>query len=465
MKLKPLFLIGLMCLLTQISTAQDSTTLNVEQVLALVKKHHPVAKQAYVQTQIAAAEITIARGAFNPIVNYYLGDKTLSGTNYYNVSNAKVIIPTWYGIEVAAGIDNNTGARLDNSVSAGQTEYAGLSVPLGKNLITDKRRTALRQAKLFNQMALAEQRIMLNDLLMEATEAYWNWARSYQHLQLLNTNVRNNETRLELVKKSVTNGERPAIDTVETISQLQNFRYERSIYEVEYQNATLSLSAYLWKENNEPYQLPAFVQPYINNDAGFYTLALPLTLAEASNRAQQHPYLAYYDLKLNSLSLEKRLKFQDLLPKIDVGYYALSKAGNMAGVGNEWRNNAQYGLKVEVPIGFSQGRGAYSQAKLKIQQTELVRSYKNQLIGIKVKQYYNELEGLKNQIQIQEANYQNYLALQRAEESRFFHGESSLFLINSREIKSLEAYEKLITLKTKYLKAIYALQWSAGLLQ
>jgi outer membrane protein TolC len=52
----------------------------------------------------------------------------------------------------------------------------------------------------------------------------------------------------------------------------------------------------------------------------------------------------------------------------------------------------------------------------------------------------------------------------KAEESRFNNGESSMFLINSRETKALEALEKLIDLKTKYFKTIYALQWSAGLL-
>jgi hypothetical protein len=39
-----------------------------------------------------------------------------------------------------------------------------------------------------------------------------------------------------------------------------------------------------------------------------------------------------------------------------------------------------------------------------------------------------------------------------------------MFLINARETKALEAQEKLIELKTKYYKTIYALQWTAGLL-
>jgi outer membrane protein TolC len=458
-------LFGLSALWFPSLQAQDTATLNVEQLLGLVKTYHPVVKQAYLNTQIAKNEITIARGAFNPLINYYLGNKKLGNELYYDVNSAKVTLPTWYGIEVSAGIDNNFGDRLDPSVTSGETGFAGLSVPLAKNLVTDKRRTALRQAKLFREMALTEQRALINDLLMDAAEAYWHWVRSYQHLQLLNNGVKTNETRLELVKKSVVNGERPSIDTVETTSQLQNFKYQRSVYEVEYKNAMLALSAFLWKEDATPYLLPEFVTPFQSNDTAFYQLGNQLSLADLTERAKQHPNLAYYELKLNSLNLEKRLKFQELLPKVDVGYYTLSKSGKWASTNSEFSGNQQYGLKVEMPLFFSQGRGSYNQAKLKIQQTTLEQTYKSQLIAIKVKQYFNELAALRQQIEIQEANYQNYLTLQRAEESRFFHGESSLFLINSREIKSMEAFEKLITLKTKYFKTIYALQWSAGLLQ
>jgi outer membrane protein TolC len=52
-----------------------------------------------------------------------------------------------------------------------------------------------------------------------------------------------------------------------------------------------------------------------------------------------------------------------------------------------------------------------------------------------------------------------------AEESKLSNGESSLFLVNSRETKALEAQEKLIEIKTKYYKTSYKLLWAAGLLQ
>ena len=48
---------------------------------------------------------------------------------------------------------------------------------------------------------------------------------------------------------------------------------------------------------------------------------------------------------------------------------------------------------------------------------------------------------------------------------RFNNGESSLFLVNTRENKVLEMQQKIIELQVKLLKAKYSLDWAAGFLQ
>ena len=50
-------------------------------------------------------------------------------------------------------------------------------------------------------------------------------------------------------------------------------------------------------------------------------------------------------------------------------------------------------------------------------------------------------------------------------QNRFTLQPKSLFLIKSGENKALEALEKLIELKTKFAKTVYALQGSASLLR
>jgi outer membrane protein TolC len=127
-------------------------------------------------------------------------------------------------------------------------------------------------------------------------------------------------------------------------------------------------------------------------------------------------------------------------------------------------NNYQYGIKFAMPLRLSQGRADYQLAKLKIQEESLNLAQKRKQIQVKVSTYYKEVEALKKQIDTQQKAVINYQALVKAEENRFEQGESSLFLINSRETKAMEAAEKLTELKAYLFKTIYALQASAGVL-
>jgi len=97
-------------------------------------------------------------------------------------------------------------------------------------------------------------------------------------------------------------------------------------------------------------------------------------------------------------------------------------------------------------------------------ETRLDQAQKQLDLQLKIRQYHNEYAILKEQIGLQMLNYANYQKLLEAEQTRLNNGESSLFLVNSRENKVLEAQQKLIELKTKFFKTAYAVQWTAGLL-
>ena len=193
-----------------VANAQDtSNTLNAEQVLQLVRKFHPIAKQAIINIEKSKADILQAKAAFDPILSNYVAQKTFDATNYYTYTAPEIRIPTWYGIEVSAGLENLSGKYYDPSETRGQTNYFGVSVPLAKNLVIDKRRAFLKQSKIFNTMAVVEQRSIINDLLLEAIETYWNWVREYQTYLVVKNNVEVNIKRYDLVKRAYRNGERP----------------------------------------------------------------------------------------------------------------------------------------------------------------------------------------------------------------------------------------------------------------
>jgi outer membrane protein TolC len=453
----------LFLLVFNVSFGQQKT-LSSTDYWQIVQNFHPIVKQTLIEIKQSNASLTIARGAFDPILEHYSTQKTLDGKNYIEYHAPSLSIPTWYGIEFNAGIENIRGSRLDISQTVGQTSYLGIQIPLAKNLLMDKRRAVLQQAKIMQKMAIQDQRSELNKLLLDAMESYISWVRNYQAFLLVKANYQNASNRLEFVKKSVEFGDRPALDTLEALTQKQTFENMLTGKMLDVANARIGLSAYLWNANNNPVDLPEDVIPTPNDEVRLLANA-DLNLQSLIDKAMQnHPELNNYRNKLDVLGIEKRLKFQSLLPKLDLSYNHLSRGGPSLYGASFLENNYKYGVKFELPLRLSEGRGAYQAAKLKLENEQLNLNQKQVQVEIKIRNYFNEFEALQKQIRTQESAYKNFQSLVKAEELRFDNGESSLFLINSREMKSLEAAEKLVDLKAYLQKTTFAMQASAGIL-
>lgn len=438
-------------------------TMSLEEFLGAVRTFHPLARQAAIGVEIARAEITSARGAFDPVLQNNISRKEFGGVLYYDHQLSEVRIPTWYGVDLVAGIESLTGQRTSTPETKGNSSYFGFSVPVAKGLLIDRRRADLQQAKIFQDLSVQEQRALINDLLYDAARAYWNWWQQYQVQLLFRQAVRNAEERFRLVKAAYQIGERPAIDTVEALAQLQSFRILEQDVNLGVANSQLDVTVFLWQQNGEAYSLPQTVVPQ-----GAATAMLEAFQPERLlQQVQQHPELQQYRFKLEALQVEKRLKFQSLLPSVYLKYNQLNKSHDLSkAFSTPWlENNYRYGVTVGLPLRLSEGRGEYRKAKLKIEQTELQQLNKRVSLETKLRQYYNEWRQLGQQILLQQQAIASYQQLQRGEEIRFFNGESSLFLINSREQKTLEARQKLLELQAKEQKARASVLWAAGTLQ
>ena len=151
-----------------------------------------------------------------------------------------------------------------------------------------------------------------------------------------------------------------------------------------------------------------------------------------------HPELQQYIYKMKALDIEKRLKFQSLLPSVYLKYNQLTGSHHMEKLFSTplLENNYRYGVAISLPLRLSEGRGEYRKTKLKIEQTKLDQLNKALVLQNKLRQYYNEWKALRQQIALQEQAVKTYIDLQKGEEIKFANGESSLFLVNAREIKT-----------------------------
>lgn len=461
---KIIFLLLILC--TQALVAQDSVhTLSARQVMEIVKRYHPVALQAGILVEQAKADLVSARGQFDPVFENEAAQKTFEGTAYYSYNRPEISIPTWFGIEVKAGLEYLSGNRTDPVDTKGESSYLGISIPLAKNLLMDKRRAALQSAKIFRQASVAERRNMLNQLMLDALKSYWSWVKEYQLYQVMNEAVAINESRFRWVRSAYQLGDRAAIDTTEVLAQWQQFELLRSQAWLNFQNAGLELSVYLWTAGAQPYELPSNIIPQEPlREISVMNQPVPV-LNELLNAAvSNHPELRLYQYKLQALNIERKLKFQELLPVVNFRYNQLGRGYDVwkTATSPYFENNYRYGLSISIPLRLSQGRGEYKKARLKINYAELELEQKKRQVENKVRSYFNELLALKEQVKWQEQSWRNYLQLQRAEELRFRSGESSLFLVNARETKALDALQKLLELKAKYFVSENTVRWAAG---
>jgi hypothetical protein len=458
-------LVLFVALLLTSNVLYSQNTLSISNTFELMNQFHPIAKQAGLKIDLSKATLLSTRGAFDPAFYISNDQKTFDGKNYYFYSNPELKIPTWYGIEIKGGLENNYGDKLIGENTFGKSSYLGVSIPLLKDLIIDKRRSDLAQSKILVNLTQAERQLIVNDLFLDGASSYWSWAYAHQKQKLFTEVLAKTKNRLEFIKQSFQAGDRAAIDTVEGVLQYQNILNLQTEAWSDLIEAQSLLSNFLWDKNELPYALNENIQPdssWINVDIDAFTVPALLSVIEEAN--QIHPKLKMLAFKSDILEIDKLYKTQSLLPTLRVNYNFLNKGYEFVSPFNTalYQNNYKAGLQFGLPLFLRQARGDLKQAKIKIEQQDLEIGQTKLEIENKIKTYYAALSAFRNQYKINQKSLGNTKRLLDVELERFDIGESSLFLVNNREIKYIEVVLKGYELKTKFFKTLIALNWAKG---
>lgn len=441
--------------------SQTEQPFSFDDFIQVVKTGHPVARQAELQSELGELAILKSKGQVDPKAFTDFNQKQFDDTRYYNLFNAGLKIPTMFGASFEAGYEQNAGDFLnpENLTPTDGLLYAGLSVPIGKGLLMDERRAILRQGRLFNETTKAEQISMLNDLLLDAGKAYWNWFRAYNNVLVFEDAYELAEQRYQAVKSGATLGERPVIDTLEAGIQRQTRQVQVRQASLEMLNARALLEIYLWQEGNIPLELeegviPRFENPVLLEEFG--------TILEMDSLLANHPEYAQAQIKLQSLEVDRKFQSEMLKPELNLKYNFLS---NNSGAESELvLNNYTFGLQFSMPLFLRKERGALKMTKVKIEQSERGLDQKRAQLNYKVDVALNEWQTISEQIVIQQRTVSDYNSLLNGERSLFENGESSLFMVNSREMSYIQSQLKLNELISKRFQAEIKVNHALGIL-
>ncbi len=446
----------LVCILMFFSglvAAQDSTSvLSLAEYLGYVKSFHPIVKQANLVINESEAKLMKARGAFDPKLEVDYDRKKFKNTEYFDKLNAAFKIPTWFGIEFKGNFEENTGRFLnpEADVPVDGLYSAGVSIPVARGLLTNKRMAMLRQSRLYVKQAQADRQLLVNNILFEATVTYFNWLRRYNEKRVYEDFLDNAAIRFDGIKKSYEVGDKPAIDTLEARITLNNRKLNLEKSRIKFIKASLELSNFLWLDNNTPIELEDNVIPNVDTFVSIDETLNTSRLDIESFDIESHPKLQSLDYKIRSLNIEKRLKANNLLPQIDLQYNFLSETPEIA---RSFSTSAyKSGLNINFPLFLRKERGDLRLAKLKLQDTRFEVQDTRLSLRNKIDAINQELDSYVTQSDFTEVIVDDYATMLSAEERKFFLGESSLFLVNSRESKLIDAKLKAIEIENDFLK-------------
>jgi outer membrane protein TolC len=423
--------------------------LSLQEYIGYVKRYHPFVKQANIELSESQAKLLKARGAFDPELSLDLKEKTVKDISYYERFNAAFSLPTPLGISLKAALSEAEGVLLnpENTVSGEQLYALGADIDLGKGLLANPRTIALKQAKRFVQQAEEENRLQINSILEQATHAFLDWYAAYQQWQVIGEFVENASFRFEGVKKRVLVGDLAPIDSIEARIAYNSRVLMQEKSHLKLKATALKASNFLWLDE-QPLEIKETLRPFLDES----TFALDFTPLEIP--IEEHPKIKALGYKVDQGRLERQLQRNNLLPDVTLSYRWLSAQDPL----QQWQaaldpQNNTTALKVKFSVLLMKERAELKLASLKLD--ELTLALEQAKLDLK-----NKLEALKftaNSLFDQAVLAQNMTTdcrmLFKGEQKKFEAGESSLFLVNSREAKFLDAAQKSIELEQNQCKA------------
>jgi outer membrane protein TolC len=439
----------------------SQTTFSDKQFFEIVLKNHPLAKQAQLQTQFGEKEILYAQGGFDPKIYTHTLQKNFNSTSYYNLIHSGLKVPTWYGLEFKGGFESNQGAFLnpeEKTPSSGLV-YAGASVNLGKGLFIDQRRAELFKAKVYYQSTFFEQKLQLNELIYESGYAYWNWFLSYHSMIILDEAFQLANIRFDAVKRTAELEDRPEIDVVEADLQVQNRESMLRNYEAEYKGSGFKISTFLWNEQQVPLDLDSLTTPMKIEILEKDSVTL-LSNQEIDTALANHPYIQVTNFKIKGLEIERKLKKEQLKPELAVNYNFLNQPIQNNPFANLSMNNYKWGLTFEMPILLRKERGDLAKTNLKLKEEQFNLENSKAYVEYKIRNAYVDYNNALIQVEIFQKTVVDTKRLLEAEKAMFESGESSLFLINARELAYIQAKLKWVESIAKSKQAYLSLKFN-----
>ncbi|MBS1635668.1 MAG: TolC family protein [Bacteroidetes bacterium] len=439
--------------------SQPDVSYNYNSFLDAIRESNPLACKAENSRAYGQSLFNAARGNYDPLLSAGMESKQFNSSNYYTFGNAELKQPLFTAQYLKVGYQYGQGVYLNpekNTPSAG-LPYIGLEASLLQGLMFDKRRAEFIKAGHYADYFTAEQKIQFNELLFAASNTYVEalFTKKMNGLYAYFTNLA--DQRLKGVADLSAIGERPSVDTIEAAILYQGRLLDKQAVSMELVKKLNELSVL----NPMTGQVALSASHLSDSLESVYLSVLKQVQQAMIFEGSNNPIISQYVSRQKILEAEKRLKREMIKPVLDLNYNFLNTPNTLNYAGFN-ANAYKWGANFSFPLFLRKPRNEYKMSALEVKNNELETANKQNQLTFKRKYLQEAIHIVAGQISHAERSLTYSKLLLEAERLKFTGGESSLFMLNSRENKWLDAEVKLAEYKLKFIKLFMELTYING---
>jgi len=358
-----------------------------------------------------------------------------------------------FGGEVFGGYkrgQGNFGPWEQDLLSLSGGEWSGgVRLPLFRNREIDERRTDLLLAELSISVADASIEKQRLKLFETAAKFYWEWASAGLKLQVAEALLQIAEERNRQVEESVDAGQVAAIEIVDNRRAIYQRRSAVVSAERALQNAAFELSMFYRDENGRPLvaereRLPELPEPS--------SLTPDQVEADLLRALEQRPEIVGTLVERRQSDAALSLARNQMKPEIDVS----AQYGRDNGVGSITKRGSELiaGVTFKTPFQRRKAKGEAAVQQAKLEQLNQKLRFARDRVSVEVRDAVSALEAALQRLELIRFELDAAQQLAEAERERFELGDSTLFVVNLRELSAADARFKVISSLAEYHKAM-----------
>jgi outer membrane protein TolC len=379
----------------------------------------------------ARAKRMAAFAAFEPNVNFSSEGKDYGNDLQYRLDRAEARVGLPGGIDLVGGAAQGTGAFI-NPERKTPTEglvNLGISAPLGGALIFSDRQNEWGASTRNLEIALATLDRTERKAILSAVQVYTFWQAQSEVQGAVDEALSVAAERLRLVREAFRLGERSEMDTLEAYLSWVDRRADVA------QQANFTARAIA----DVAQILRGADTTQVNLD-GMRPQSLPVVLNVPSPEIADLPNVPELQM-VNSALRRERLAtttaWAQWLPAPYVDYRMLQWGGSA------WNPEAvQWKVGLSIPLFNQKARAELAGAQARLRAAQAIATATQNEFDVVRLQLAQQVQALDSELKALTASETAAYALLQQERRRFALGESTMFILASRETKYLEAVQK-----------------------